>query len=158
MPSGDKPARELLDFYLEAGADALVGEEPVDRFAAEPAPAPARSPHQVLLPPNLEIKGRASQPAAPQAPDEAAMAARAAAKSAKTLDELRAILEKFDGCALKTTATRLVFAVAHDAPPGLTGLGLAEAVREAGVDLEMAGYLVVEPQAGAAAPERHASR
>ena len=38
------------------------------------------------------------------------MAARAAAKSAKTLDELRAILEKFDGCALKATATQLVFA------------------------------------------------
>jgi len=38
------------------------------------------------------------------------MAARAAAKSAKTLDELRAILDKFEGCALKATATRLVFA------------------------------------------------
>ena len=38
------------------------------------------------------------------------MAARAAAKSAQSLDELRAILEKFDGCALKATATRLVFA------------------------------------------------
>jgi DNA polymerase len=44
------------------------------------------------------------------APDAAAMAAREAAKSAKTLEELRAILEKFDGCALKATATRLVFA------------------------------------------------
>ena len=44
------------------------------------------------------------------APDEAAMAARAAAKNAKTLDELRAILDKFDGCALKATATQLVFA------------------------------------------------
>ena len=38
------------------------------------------------------------------------MAAREAAKSAKTLDELRDILEKFDGCALKATATQLVFA------------------------------------------------
>lgn len=38
------------------------------------------------------------------------MAARAAAKSAATLDELRAILESFDGCALKATATRMVFA------------------------------------------------
>ena len=43
MPIGDKSARELLDFYLEAGVDALVGEEPVDRFAPEPAPAPARA-------------------------------------------------------------------------------------------------------------------
>ena len=37
------------------------------------------------------------------------MAARAAAKSAKTLDELRAILDRFDGCA-EATATQLVFA------------------------------------------------
>ena len=34
------------------------------------------------------------------------MAAREAAKSAGSLDELRAILEKFDGCALKATATQ----------------------------------------------------
>jgi uracil-DNA glycosylase len=110
MPIHDKPARELLEFYLEAGVDALVGEAPVDRFTREPAPAPARALQPVTLPPDLEIKTRVAQPSSPQAPDEAAMAARAAAKGAKTLDELRAILEKFDGCALKATATRLVFA------------------------------------------------
>lgn len=38
------------------------------------------------------------------------MAAREAAKTAKTLPELRAILATFDGCALKATATQLVFA------------------------------------------------
>ncbi len=111
MPSGDKSARELLDFYLEAGADALVGEVPVDRFAtAEPAPPPPRAPQPVTLPPNLEIKGRASPPSAPPALEEAAMAAREAARNAKTLDELRAILDKFDGCGLKASATQLVFA------------------------------------------------
>ena len=110
-PDRDKPARDLLDFYLEAGADALVGEQPVDRFAAaEPSAPPARAPQPVALPSDLEIKGRASPLVAPPAPDEAAMAARAAAKNAKTLDELRAILDKFDGCALKATATQLVFA------------------------------------------------
>ena len=108
-PAHDKPARDLLDFYLEAGADALVGETPVDRFAPETVAPPDRAPQSVALPPDLEIKGRAS-PLAPPAPDEAAMAARAAAKNAKTLDELRAILDKFDGCALKATATQLVFA------------------------------------------------
>ncbi len=108
--ANNKRLSELLEFYLGAGADALVGEAPVDRFAAvEPAPAPARPPQTATLPADLEFKARA-QPAAPQAPDAAAMAAREAAKTAKTLDELRAILEKFDGCALKATATRLVFA------------------------------------------------
>ena len=110
-PIREKTARELLDFYLEAGADALVGEEPVDRFAAvDPPPPQARAPQPVSLPPDLETKGRASPYAAPQAPDEAAMAARAAVKTAKTLDELREILQKFDGCALKASATQLVFA------------------------------------------------
>jgi uracil-DNA glycosylase family 4 len=111
-PSREKPARELIDFYLEAGVDALVGEQPVDRFAvaAEPPAPPARAAQPAALPTDLEFKGRSVAPVAPQAPDEAAMAARAAAKGAKNLDELRAILEKFDGCALKATATQLVFA------------------------------------------------
>ena len=38
------------------------------------------------------------------------MAAREAARSAAYLDELRAMLERFEGCALRTTATQLVFA------------------------------------------------
>ncbi len=108
VPVPDHTPRELLDFYLEAGADALVGEEAVDRFApveaAVPPPRPAR---QV---PDTATQSRAAPAIAPQAPDEAAMAARAAARSAQSLEELRAILEKFDGCALKATASRLVFA------------------------------------------------
>ena len=39
-----------------------------------------------------------------------AEAARDLARAAQTLDDLRVLLEKFDGCALKATATRLVFA------------------------------------------------
>ncbi len=152
MPSQDKPARELLDFYLEAGADALVGEAPVDRFAGEQTNAAARTVTSPLagevgeqsspgggsatssnasrLPPSptLPRKGGGSESragaASPVAPDEAAMAARAAARNAQSLDELRAILEKFDGCALKATATRLVFA---DGTPGARVMFVGEA-------------------------------
>ncbi|MEP7029503.1 MAG: uracil-DNA glycosylase [Pseudolabrys sp.] len=110
-PDSGSSAHQLLDFYLEAGADALVGEAPVDRFATvEAAAQPVRAPQMASLPPNLEFKSRAAAPAAPQAPDAAAMAAREAAKSAASLDDLRGILETFDGCALKATATKLVFA------------------------------------------------
>ena len=109
-PAHDKPARDLLDFYMEAGADALLSERPVDRFAPEAIASPPRVPQPVAVLPEAEINSRAAPAPAPIAPDEAAMAARAAAKSAKSLEELRAILDKFDGCALKATATQLVFA------------------------------------------------
>ncbi len=114
----DISARELLDFYRDAGADALVGEEAVDRFAAVDAPiaplpprepvqervqerAPERVPRAAALP--------AAEPQALASPDEAAVSARAAAKSAASLEELRAILETFEGCGLKATASRVVF-------------------------------------------------
>ena len=114
MPVHDLSPRQLLDFYLEAGADAAVGEEPVNRFAAvEPPPAP-RAPKPAV---DSDLKARTAAfvaplaaPVTPQAPDAAAMEAREAAKSAKSLEELRAILDKFDGCALKATASQLVFA------------------------------------------------
>jgi len=108
MPTEPTTARALLDFYLEAGADALVGEEPVDRFA-EPAPARPAVPAapKSAAPQRPTVAAPALAPAVPEA---AAMEAREAAKSAATLAELRAILERFDGCALKASATQLVFA------------------------------------------------
>jgi len=48
--------------------------------------------------------------AAPPSPEAAVMAAREAAKSAATLEALRALLETFEGCTLRATATQLVFA------------------------------------------------
>lgn len=119
MPTGERTARELLDFYRQAGVDALVGEEPVDRLAASEQAEPVHSQPaqtartvraQPLASPARDIAARTVSPAAPLPPDAATLAAREAAKSAKTLDELRAILEAFDGCGLKKTATRLVFA------------------------------------------------
>ncbi|HEY9214166.1 MAG TPA: uracil-DNA glycosylase, partial [Ancylobacter sp.] len=43
-------------------------------------------------------------------PDQAAAEAREAAATAPTLEALQALLERFEGCSLKHTATRLVFA------------------------------------------------
>jgi uracil-DNA glycosylase family 4 len=108
-PDHSGSAQDLLAFYTEAGVDALLGELPVDRFATADAPsAPARAA-RTAAPPAIETKAAPAAPA-PPAPDEAALAARAAAKNAKSLEELRGILEKFDGCALKATASQLVFA------------------------------------------------
>jgi uracil-DNA glycosylase len=113
-------ARELLAFYREAGVDAAVGETPVDRFVGEPPNAapvtqphievpPAAQPARTILARDLDFKDRGTV-APPPSPDAAVMAARAAARDAKSLDELRAILDRFEGCALRATATQLVFA------------------------------------------------
>ncbi|HLQ91766.1 MAG TPA: uracil-DNA glycosylase [Xanthobacteraceae bacterium] len=125
-PNREKAARELLAFYQEAGVDALLGEAPVDRFADEP-PAPAVAADAVrtqpvpdrrsATPPPTErtviyardLDARTKAAASPPPPDAAVMAARESARSAASLDELRAMLARFDGCALKATAKQLVF-------------------------------------------------
>jgi len=126
MISGPKAARELIAFYLDAGVDALLREEPVDRMAddmaaarlgATASAAPEGKPARRLRSePPLPISSPQAAPqrpglaAAPASPDAAVMAAREAVKNATTLDELRALLADFEGCALRATATQLVFA------------------------------------------------
>ena len=99
-------ARELLAFYAECGVDALVAEQPVNRLAGEEAPV-AR-PEPAAPPPGRAPEIKSAAP--PPAPDIAALEAREIVKNITTLDELRAALERFEGCALKAAATRLVFA------------------------------------------------
>jgi uracil-DNA glycosylase family 4 len=100
---------ELLAFYLEAGVDCALAEEPSDRLSeieAEPAPAPRRI---ALLASASDRPAAPPQPDLAPAPDAAIESARELAPKAKTLDELRGLLDVFDGCALKATATKLVF-------------------------------------------------
>jgi DNA polymerase len=116
-PDQAKAARELLAFYVEAGADALLGEVPTNRLA-EPEPetraAPARPvvrDADVRAALREETQHRPPPPAAtPASPEAAIMEARAQARSAASLDELRRILDGFEGCELKRHAKQLVFA------------------------------------------------
>ena len=123
MSHGPRQARELLAFYLDAGVDTLIGEEAIDRIADEALPTPAEAKPPARAAPNRPLDHRASPnpplptesreraPApAPPPPEIAVMAAREAAASAKNLDELRALLDNFQGCGLRATATQLVFA------------------------------------------------
>jgi uracil-DNA glycosylase family 4 len=128
-PDKTKAVRELLDFFLEAGVDALLADEPVDRFAARPAAFPPPETATAVAAPGGQLKAAVepdpdrAAPASHQAPgagrstpapvvarDAALMAAREAARSAATLEELRAMLESFNGCTLRQTAKKLVFA------------------------------------------------
>jgi DNA polymerase len=129
MTYGPREARELIAFYLDAGANAVIGEEPVDRMADEPKPPLARARpdgeagrggavEQAAPTDPGSDRRRSASPVATQraspavlvSPDAAVMAAREAAKKAASLDELRALLDRFEGCTLRGTATQLVFA------------------------------------------------
>lgn len=179
IPDTD-PATERLEllaalaWQVEAGADEAIGDEPVDRFAlakqAATAPAGTAKPATPPAKPATVPPFATSQPpvrpgAADDAPLRAAAeinaTARSAAEAAGTLNELRAALETFEGCALKTTATNLVFGagVTHaevmfvgEAPGrdedreglpfvGVSGRLLGDMVRHIGLDRETNFYV-----------------
>src|SRR5213080_3489882 len=114
IPEPAPNVRQLLAFYLEAGVDCALTEEPVDRLSEPDAPA-APVPVRETAPPRPVREMPAAPPGVPRSeiappPEAVAAIAREAARTAPTLEALRALLENFEGCALKNTATRLVFA------------------------------------------------
>ncbi len=113
--------RHALAWQVEAGADEAIGERPVDRRdrAPEPAPEPIRDrPAQRGADPPARPAPPPAPAAAPvrlESTGETVASARESARSAGTLEELRAAVAAFDGCALKKTAMNTVFA---DGAPG----------------------------------------
>jgi uracil-DNA glycosylase len=130
-------AAALLRFYRDIGVETLVAETPFDRFAQSQAeflrPKPPPPPMEKAraasdtAPSRAPAAARAPalvKPAAAMSQDAATASAREQAASAQTLDELREKLAAFDGCALKNSATQLVFADgAPDARVMLIGEG-----------------------------------
>jgi uracil-DNA glycosylase len=121
-PDRAPTVRELLTFYLEAGVDCALMDEPANRLsdddaveARDAAPAAAKIA-PAPLPQRVQVKApvvRSEVAPAPEValrPEVALQSAREAARTAPSLELLRTLLEGFDGCALKSTATRLVFA------------------------------------------------
>jgi uracil-DNA glycosylase family 4 len=113
MPPEPPPTvQQLLAFYLEAGVDCALGDEPVNRLAdPELAPQPRPAVVHQQLPRAAPSPPAVAPPRtdATVAPDVAIASAREAARTAPTLEALRQLLENFDGCALRYTATKLVF-------------------------------------------------
>jgi DNA polymerase len=110
----------LLEWYGAMGVGETVAEVPGDWFADLPAPnatqpalarvsapPPAATPRERKALPRLND----APPPVQQVPAAAAgadvMAARELARTAGDLAQLRALLETFEGCALKKTAARL---------------------------------------------------
>jgi uracil-DNA glycosylase family 4 len=115
-PDRAPTVRELLTFYLEAGVDCALMDEPANRLsdddavvvreAAQPSARIAAAP----LAPRVQVPMPPTRGDIAPAPEVAVQSAREAARTAPSLAVLRTLLENFDGCALKSTATRLVFA------------------------------------------------
>ncbi|MDH5188565.1 MAG: uracil-DNA glycosylase [Rhodospirillaceae bacterium] len=119
---------EIMRWHIAAGVDETIGEESQNRFdaiqsAQALAPAPAQTPAPAAVQtitqnpkpiPDL-TPGLPQMPPAAKANiktpghDQALKSAVKIAGDVKTIDELRAALEQFDGCALKKTATNMVF-------------------------------------------------
>jgi uracil-DNA glycosylase len=106
----------LLRWYEEIGVDLALDDAPHERLAEievksmpvlRRAPASARTAPAYAAP-----RAPAVPPAAISALSSEAvvLSARETAERAQTLDELRAALDTFEGCALRKTATQLVFA------------------------------------------------
>jgi uracil-DNA glycosylase family 4 len=112
-PEPTPTIRQLLAFYLEAGVDCALTDEPVNRLSDPDMAPPPKVEPQEAPPPRSFNQGAAPVPAArgdAPSPEVAISSARETARTAPSLAVLRDLLEKFDGCALKNTATRLVFA------------------------------------------------
>ncbi len=118
MELAEQNASILLEWYRAKGVDEAIAGTPQDRFAAiqafaatakpldrpgAPGPGAASRERKALPPQAAPPQLDASSPAG----TADLMAARELARGAGNLAELRALLETFEGCALKRTASRL---------------------------------------------------
>jgi DNA polymerase len=118
LPSGALQAMESLRWWIRAGVTHALDDTPHDRFAESlvknpgPRDAPqATEPVRQSSPALSEAQARVPQTVPrSESPDAAERSARTLAQAAGDLDALRAAMAEFDGCALRRTATQLVFA------------------------------------------------
>ena len=114
----------LLAWYRDIGVTDALTAEPLDWLARGDQPIHSHAPGSPLPEPARPEREptRAGAPTAPPASApvparsfaampaaDAEVAARSAARSVRTLEELRIVLESFDGCALRATSKNLCF-------------------------------------------------
>ena len=160
LPADPRELAALLAWQVAAGADEAILDDPVDRFQAAPPPPPRPMLSEAPLPapaasfaaprpaPPAAAKPGSSAARTPAAPrgtvvtpavanpgalGPGVVGARELAGAAQSLEELVEALAAFDGCALKKTATNLVFA---DGNPAARVMFVGEAP---GADEDRAG-------------------
>ena len=132
---GQLQAIELLRWWIWVGVTYVLDAMPHDRLARSPGQDggehSARNASE-LTPPFSHTLSETTSHALQDArqreiPETAETSARALARAATDLEMLRSKMEEFDGCALKRTATQLVFA---DGLPGSRIMLIGEAPGE----------------------------
>lgn len=98
-------AQDILEWYILAGVDAICNDATVNYLAKEKKSEsektlPNSSGNEVVRP-ALSLLSQASS--------AACMKARDLCQKAQTLDDLKAMVESFDGCSLKFSANSTVF-------------------------------------------------
>jgi DNA polymerase len=138
MEPASQNASILLEWYMAMGVDEAIADMPQDWFHAGAAasPAPALEPSGVSPPVPRGQQGRSAPPRlapstipppaspGPAGQSASVMEARETARRAGSLTELRALLENFEGCGLKKTASRLCLSRGS---PGATVMLIGEA-------------------------------
>ncbi len=93
--------KALLEWYLEAGVDEAIDSQPVNRM--QPIAAPEEAPP-------VAVTSAPSTNPLHHSPASAMASSRAIADQCHTLADLEAAIRAFDGCAIKKTASKTVFA------------------------------------------------
>lgn len=108
---------DIVRFYLEAGVDTPLLDEPVNRIAEARAKPDAGAQAQTTAGAMLKTTGKAPAVTAVSLPEIDVSAAH-------SLDALKAMIDAYDGCGLKKTATQVVFS---DGVPGSRVMLVGEA-------------------------------
>ena len=93
--------KELLEWYIAAGVDAIFGDVPGCVQKMPTQPAKPENPAEFSPRPAITDLAQMSLKACKNARD--------VCEAASSLDELRAAVEAFDGCSLKLTSNKTVF-------------------------------------------------
>lgn len=105
--------KETLEWYLAMGVDEVIQETPVHAMQAK-APVSPPQPHEEATMPVKQrmdiIAPSKTKPSPMIGPTEMIAKAKELADAATSLDALREAVMTFDGCALKKTANKTVFA------------------------------------------------
>lgn len=111
-----------MEWYVEAGVDILLEDNPIDRFSETPPPqrkkpqsatqpsAPSPAQRLAQKAENLPRPASAIKPQTTVPDGDAIKMAKSIAANAMSLEDLKSAMASFEGCNLKRTANTLVFA------------------------------------------------